>query len=177
MITFKQFLYENWFDKNDNTHLSRRKSFDEQLGKTKSPVEIKRYIKDSKPVNNALLSGDNHPDVNAIDSFIEKNKIPTKLHVYSALGKNAHETLLDKKQTPTYLSSTPHKDVAKGYAVKSDDGYYHIAHIVLPEKASAVHVGGHENEVIIGRNQKFQYHDSTTVEEGDKKYKIHKLSL
>ena len=43
MYTFKQFLNENWFDKNDNTQLSRRKSFDDQLGKPKSNKEIKQY--------------------------------------------------------------------------------------------------------------------------------------
>ena len=39
MYTFKQFLNENWFDRNDNTQLSRRKSFDDQLGKPKSNKE------------------------------------------------------------------------------------------------------------------------------------------
>ena len=123
------------------------------------------------------MAGQTHPDVSSIDDFIKSNKIPTKLHVYSALGKNSHINLLDKGSTPTFLSSSPHKDVAKGYTVKSDDGYHHIAHITLPENSTAVHLGGHENEVIIGRNQKMQYHGSTTVEEGDKKYKVHKFSV
>jgi len=177
MITFKQFLYENWFDINDNTHLSRRKSFDKQLGEPESNKEIKQYIKDSKPVNNALLAGKTHPDVSSIDAFIKSNKIPTKLHVYSALGKNSHIDLLGKGSTPTFISSSPHKDVAKGYTVISDDGYHHIAHIILRGNSTAVHLGGHENEVIIGRNQKFQYHGSTTVEEGNKNYMVHKFSV
>lgn len=177
MLGFKAFLSEGWFSTNDNTHLERRKSFDAQLGTPKHTSEIKKYMKNSKPVNSALLSGQDHPDVEHIDRFIESNRLPTKLHVYSALGRNTHKTLIDQESSPAYLSSSPLKDVAKDYAVKSDDGHHHIAHIELPANASAVHLGGHENEVLIGRNQKLQYQGTRTIEDGDKTFKIHKFGV
>jgi len=177
MLGFKAFLYENWFAADDNKHLERRKSLDVQLGAPKHTKEIKRYIKNSKPVNDALLSGKNHSDVEHIDRFIENNKIPKKLNVYSALGRNAHKSLIENGRTPTYISSSPHKDSAKGYSVKSEDGYHHIAHIELPENSLAVHLGGHENEVLIARNQNLKHLGAKTVEEGDKKFKIHKFGV
>lgn len=177
MFTFKEYIRENWFEVNDNSHLKRRESLSKQLGAHNLTEPIKNYINNSKPVNKALLAGKSHHDVDSIDEFIENNKLPTKLHVYSALGKNAHQALIDQNQTPTYLSTTPHKDVAKGYAVKSDDGYHHIAHIVLSPNSSATHLGGHENEVLIDRGQKLQYHGTRIVKEGEKNYKVHKFSI
>lgn len=175
MKSFKQFLYEGWFESDDNTHLKRRESIADQIGTPKLTKHIKKYMKDSKPVNSSLISGKEHPDTEHIDEFINSNRLLKKLHVYSALGNNAHEQMISNGFTPSYLSSTPHKTVAQDYASKSDDGHHHIAHIELPEGSAASHLGGHENEVLIGRGQKLNYQGTKTVEDGKNKYKIHKF--
>jgi hypothetical protein len=182
MFSFKRFILENWFEKNDNTHLKRRVSFSQQLSTSKTPDEsgaIERFIKNSKPVNKSLLSGKDHPDVKIIDRVVDKNRLPVDLHAYSSLTFDP-KTKIDNKnemRLPAYLSMTPHKDVAKDYATKDKNGVHHIAHIELKKGQPATYVGTHEDELILGRDQTMHYHGSVDVEDGDKKYRIHKMSV
>ena len=50
MLSFRKFILENWFEENDNTHLRRRSTIQDQLGKSKiellsvgNPDTIKFY--------------------------------------------------------------------------------------------------------------------------------------
>ena len=184
MLSFKSFILENWFEKNDNTHLRRRSTIQDQIGKpTPSKEEtgaVRRYEKDSKPVNTSLRAGSSeHPDIEHLDKFINKNKLPIDLHVYSAIKFNPEDRINDKKQMlhTEYLSTTPHKDVAKGYTSPDKNGIHHIIHVMLKKGDTAAPLGTHEDEVLIGRGQTMNYHGSVDFEDGDKKYRIHKMSI
>ena len=111
MISFKKFLYENWFDVNDNSHLKRRVSIRELLGKPSfTPEErksVNEYIKDSKPIHEKIKSGKlNDTHIKNLDSYIDKNRIPAFLHTYSSLGFNPQDHINDKNELhiPGYLS-------------------------------------------------------------------------
>jgi hypothetical protein len=183
MLSFKNFIQENWFEKNDNTHLPRRKSISDQF-ETKKPSKdeasvLKRYIKDSKPVNQSLLAGNQHPDVEKLNSFINNNKMQSKLHTYSALGFDPEKKLDSQRKwkSEAYLSVTPHKDIAKDYATKDENGIQHIAHITLNTNDPAAHIGTHEDEFLIQQGVTYKHHGSIDVEEGNKKFRIHKMSI
>ena len=184
MLSFKSFILESWFEKNDNTHLRRRSTIQDQIGRpTPSKEEtgaIKRYVKNSKPVNKVLISGTSeHPDIKHLDSYLEKNKLPVDLHAYSAVDYNPKDKLNDEKELslPAYMSVTPHKDVAKGYTSPDKNGIHHIIHVMLKKGDTAAPLGTHEDEVLIGRGQTMNYHGSVDFEDGDKKYRIHKMSI
>lgn len=183
MLSFKKFIAENWFDRNDNIHLKRRVPFRQQFVSSIDPDEtgaIKRYIKNSKPVNTELISGKTeHPDIKIIDRVVDKNRLPVDLHAYSALSFDPKSKVDENSEIrlPAYLSVTPHKDVAKSYATKDKKGIHHMAHIELKKGNPAATIGTHEDELILARDQTFKYHGHIDVEDGDMKYRIHKMSV
>ena len=101
-IHFKDFVVSNldeeleWANKNDNTHLKRRKTYQEQLGGIQVGDQHRKailtYTRNSKRINEHLMGVNKKPNnaviqnITHLQDVIKKNPLPIKLHTYSALG-------------------------------------------------------------------------------------------
>ena len=185
-------LDESWYEKSSgNKHI--KKSFKEHFGKLnvtpKQRKSVRAYTaRHSFDINNRLFKTPHRkfPSdiVDDLDETIDNNRIHTRLNTFSSLGFNPekHKKENNELHSPAYISTTLNKEVAYGFLKKHTDGIHHVAHFVLEKGdpaayiASASHIP-YEDEVLIKRGQTLRHHGSFDIEDGEKKIRIHKLSI
>jgi hypothetical protein len=205
--SIKESLNTSWYDKEDNSHLSNSDTHDnnslsairDKLKKhhdfsnpdvlsEKERSHVEDYTDDSSKLNSALVRSarDNseipskyHRQIDHLDSALDRNRLPTSLHVYSGMGggrvKSVKSAAGGKLSIPAYTSTSTSKTMATHFAPytqeEGENGqrefHRHVLHVELPQGHPGLFIGndstaGNEHEFLLPRDTKLHIHPEPT---------------
>lgn len=191
--TFIKESFADWFDSNDNKHLSRTNSNEEissslSKGRKLEPKHvdaIEQYTSNyNKPLNRNLiqnkpLSTKHKKIANDLDDAIAKNPFRKKATVYSKLSfdPRAYVDKSGKMSSPAYISTTHSKMEASTFSSSVQNPStkkkeWHFMHLDLKPGDPALHIADKsiqpgEQETILVRNTSLRLRKTESFKDTD----------